>query len=120
MEDLQSLVNTASQHVSNGQIKDAYYLFLTTAQDAIKPLFDVKFIHSSIVSKQQNYDMILCILRTCVDEIERISEYHSTSARKAPPPPLPPKPTSATKPVLPPKPSRPLPIVPGSSYGSGK
>lgn len=118
MEDLQSSVNTASHHFDNGQIKDAYHLFLTTAQSAIKPLFDVKFIHSSIVAKPQNYDSLLCILRTCVDEVERIAEYHSASTRKAPPPPLPPKPTSASKPVLPPKPTRPLPIAPGSSHDS--
>jgi uncharacterized protein with gpF-like domain len=45
MEDPLSSLNTASHHFDNGQIKDAYYLFLNTAQNAIQPFFDVKFVH---------------------------------------------------------------------------
>ncbi|KAG1147204.1 hypothetical protein G6F37_007653 [Rhizopus arrhizus] len=111
MEDPLSSLNTASHHFDNGQIKDAYYLFLNTAQNAIQPFFDVKFVHCSIVSKPQKYDTLLCILRTCLDEIEKIVENHSISTNKAPPP-LPPKPSTSSKPVLPPKPTRPLPVAP--------
>ncbi|KAG1343226.1 hypothetical protein G6F62_004855 [Rhizopus arrhizus] len=111
MEDLQLSFSTASRHFDNGQTKDAYHLYLTTAQNAIRPLFDIKFIHSSIVSKPQHYDTLLCMLRNCVDEVERIVEYHSISTRKAPPPPLPPKPSTSNKPVLSPKRIRPLPIA---------
>ncbi|RCH84532.1 hypothetical protein CU097_004024 [Rhizopus azygosporus] len=115
MEDPQSLLTTASHHFENGQIKDAYQSFLTTAQNAIKPLFDVKFVHCSIVSKPQNHEALLCILRTCIDQIEKIIEHHSISSNKSSPypPPLPPKPSASnSKPVLPPKPTRPLPTMP--------
>lgn len=114
-------------------------MYLTTAQNAIRPLFDIKFIHSckvhpiklrtflfneasslAIVSKPQHYDTFLCMLRTCVDEIERIVEYHSVSTRKAPPPPLPPKPSASNKPVLSTKRIRPLPIALPLTRNSGK
>ncbi|KAI8889446.1 hypothetical protein K501DRAFT_170838 [Backusella circina FSU 941] len=108
MDDPQSSLTIASRHFDNGQIKDAYSQFLSTAQDAIKPLFDVKFVHSSIVSKPRNYASLLSILHTCIDHIETIIDQHSPYPKMAPP--LPPKPSNVNgKPVLPPKPSAPLP-----------
>ncbi|KAG2205228.1 hypothetical protein INT47_009493 [Mucor saturninus] len=110
MEDPQSSLALASHHFDNGQIKDAYSIFLSTAQSAIKPLFDVKFVHNSIVSKPANSVALLSILHTCVDHIEKIMEYHSPTTKIAPP--LPPKPTHVSKPVLPPKPTSKLPPIP--------
>ncbi|KAI9359426.1 ras guanine nucleotide exchange factor domain-containing protein [Pilaira anomala] len=117
MEDPESSLAIASHHFDNGQIKDAYTTFLSTAQIAMQPLFDVKFVHCSIVSKPQNVSSLLSILHSCVDHIEKIIQYHSPN-HKFTPPPLPPKPTHVTtsKPVLPPKPtstnSKLHPIIP--------
>lgn len=106
MEDPQTSLALASRHFDNGQIKDAYSAFLSTAQNVLKPLFDVKFVHCSIVSKPQNSAVLLSVLHSCVDHIEKIIEYHSPSAAAIkPPPPLPPKPSHVSKPVLPPKPT---------------
>ncbi|KAF1798514.1 ras guanine nucleotide exchange factor domain-containing protein [Mucor lusitanicus] len=106
MEDPQSSLNLAFEHYENGQIKDAYNAFLATAQNAMKPLFDVKFVHCSIVSKPQNSAALLSALHSCLDHIEKIMEYHSPTASASKiAPPLPPKPSHVSKPVLPPKPS---------------
>ncbi|KAI9254712.1 ras guanine nucleotide exchange factor domain-containing protein, partial [Helicostylum pulchrum] len=116
MEDPQSSLATASRHFDNGQIKDAYTTFLSTAQMTMQSLFDVKFVHCSIVSKPQNATALLSILHTCVDHIEKIIEYHSpTSLGTKIAPPLPPKPTHVSKPVLPPKPTSKLPPIPTAS-----
>ncbi|KAI9487123.1 MAG: ras guanine nucleotide exchange factor domain-containing protein [Benjaminiella poitrasii] len=105
MEAIHSSLATASLHFDNGQIKDAYSTFLMTAQSAIKPLFDVKFVHCSIVSKPQNSDDLISVLHSCVDYIDNIIKQHS-AATKTGPPPLPPKPLHVVnKPVLPPKPT---------------
>ncbi|KAK4515592.1 mitochondrial acyl carrier protein [Mucor velutinosus] len=106
MEDPQSSLNLAFEHYENGQIKDAYNGFLATAQNAMKPLFDVKFVHCSIVSKPQNSAALLSVLHSCIDHIGKVIEYHSPTASTSKiAPPLPPKPSHVSKPVLPPKPS---------------
>ncbi|KAI8083561.1 ras guanine nucleotide exchange factor domain-containing protein [Thamnidium elegans] len=116
MEDPQSSLAIASRHFDNGQIKDAYTTFLSTAQMTMQSLFDVKFVHCSIVTKPQNATALLSILHTCVDHIEKIIEYHSpTSLATKIAPPLPPKPTHVSKPVLPPKPTSKLPPIPTAS-----
>ncbi|KAI8643987.1 ras guanine nucleotide exchange factor domain-containing protein [Parasitella parasitica] len=128
MHDPQSSLDLGFEQFENGQIKDAYNAFLATAQYAIKPLFDVKFVHCSIVSKPQNTAVLLSILRSCIDHVEKIMDHHSpTAANKIAPPPLPPKPSHVSKPVLPPKPSTacltkaipPIPPVKRTLPGSG-
>ncbi|OBZ83764.1 Ras-specific guanine nucleotide-releasing factor RalGPS1 [Choanephora cucurbitarum] len=112
MEDIQSSLAIASHQFDKGQIKDAYSIFLATAQSALQPLFDTKFVRSSVVSKPQDSTALISALHLCLDHIEKILEYHSVSA-KVPPPPIPPKPTLVGKPALPPKPSTvaaPVPI----------
>ncbi|EPB89276.1 hypothetical protein HMPREF1544_03900 [Mucor circinelloides 1006PhL] len=121
MEDPQSSLDLACEHYENGQIKDAYNAFLATAQIAMKPLFDIKFVHCSIVSKPQNSAALLSVLHSCIDHIEKIIEYHSPTASTSKiAPPLPPKPSHVSKPVLPPKPpttttNRATPPIPSSA-----
>ncbi|KAI8386871.1 ras guanine nucleotide exchange factor domain-containing protein [Blakeslea trispora] len=119
MEDIQSSLSVASQHFDHGQIKDAYSIFLTTAQNALQPLFDTKFIHCSVVSKPQNSTALISVLHLCLDHIEKILEHHSVSA-KAPRPPIPPKPMHVSKPTLPPKPLTVTPPVPVPSRSAVK
>ncbi|CEP17989.1 hypothetical protein [Parasitella parasitica] len=128
MQDPQSSLDLGFEQFEKGQIKDAYLTFLATAQYAIKPLFDVKFVHCSIVSKPQNAAALLSILHSCIGHIEKIMEYHTPSvAHKIAPPPLPPKPSHVSKPVLPPKPPTtcltkaipPIPPLKRSSLANG-
>ncbi|KAG0166349.1 Ras-specific guanine nucleotide-releasing factor RalGPS1 [Apophysomyces sp. BC1034] len=115
MDEVQSSLTLAAELEENGQLKDAYMTYLTTAQRTLQSLYGIKFVHSSIVSKPKQYASLLSTTRDCLTHIESIIERHSPSARvpehrtgdsnKAPPP-LPPKPSRIQKPHLPPKPSR--------------
>ncbi|KAI7901893.1 ras guanine nucleotide exchange factor domain-containing protein [Cokeromyces recurvatus] len=112
MEDLYSSLATASLHFNNGQIKDAYTTFLLTTQNALRPLFDVKFVHCSIISKLSHSDDLITILHLCIDSIENIIKQYSTTIptpTKTIPPPLPPKPSHVNKLVLSPKLMTPIP-----------
>ncbi|KAF7727197.1 hypothetical protein EC973_007895 [Apophysomyces ossiformis] len=116
MDDVQSSLTLAAELEDNGQFKDAYMTYLTTAQRSLQSLYDIKFVHSSIVAKPKQYTTLLSTTRTCLTHIESIIERHSPTARipeqrtgdsaKAAPPPLPPKPSRIQKPHLPPKPSK--------------
>ncbi|KAI9271398.1 ras guanine nucleotide exchange factor domain-containing protein [Sporodiniella umbellata] len=107
-------ISTAIQLEKNGQIKDAYFSFISSSQNAIQSLTDIKFVHSSIVSSPKHHFALLSTLKICIDHLEHIIEIHSpkqiskqtTNDSKAPPPPLPPKPLKGQRPLVPPKPAR--------------
>ncbi|KAI7883782.1 ras GEF [Lichtheimia hyalospora FSU 10163] len=124
MENVQSSLALASQLVESGQVKDAYLAYLSLAEQALKSLYDVRFVHSSIVSRPKNYPTSMSTLNTCITHIDTIIEKHTTvpmvaprptttttplmtpssSTPKTAPPPLPPKPSRIQKPSVPPKP----------------
>ncbi|CDH58662.1 hypothetical protein RO3G_06875 [Lichtheimia corymbifera JMRC:FSU:9682] len=124
MENVQSSLALASQLVESGQVKEAYLAYLSLAEQALKSLYDVRFVHSSIVSRPKNYPTSLSTLHTCLSYIDTIIEKHATvpmvaprpnttttplmtpssSTPKTAPPPLPPKPSRIQKPSVPPKP----------------
>ncbi|KAI8377446.1 ras guanine nucleotide exchange factor domain-containing protein [Radiomyces spectabilis] len=130
MEDAQSSFALASQLESKGQVKDAYMTYLSTVQRSLQSLYDVRFVHSSIISKPQQYNALLSTMRNCLTHIETIIEQHSpaspTPPRRVKPvsphhtgdsaskPPLPPKPSRIQKPSIPPKPTRTAPSRPTS------
>ncbi|KAI9491348.1 hypothetical protein BDB00DRAFT_833228 [Zychaea mexicana] len=128
MEDVQSSMLLATQLAEKGQIKDAYMTFLSTTQHSLDSLYEIKFVHSSIVSQPKQYAALISAMRTCLSHIENILETHSPMSptnrifpnsdasssaaaaaaaahSKAPPPPLPPKPSRIQKPSIPPKPA---------------
>ncbi|KAI8081606.1 ras guanine nucleotide exchange factor domain-containing protein [Halteromyces radiatus] len=118
MEEVQSSLTLANQMEEKGQVKDAYFAYLSLAQDSLTFLKDIKFIQSSIISQPKQYSSLITAMRTCLSHMEHIIETHTpgTPARlqpqhtgdsqKFPKPPLPPKPSRIHKPVLPPKPVR--------------
>ncbi|KAI8393768.1 ras guanine nucleotide exchange factor domain-containing protein [Radiomyces spectabilis] len=137
MEDVQSSLAFALEYQQQGQLKDAYMTYLSTAQQALRTFFDVRFVHCSIVSPPPDYHSSLTVIRECLKHLESMLEPHggpTTSVqnrnvvdnaytgvhqvKKIPPPPVPPKPSVVhhIKPVLPPKPMRTNPCRPPSSF----
>ncbi|KAG1467299.1 hypothetical protein G6F56_004483 [Rhizopus delemar] len=106
-------VSSAIQLEKNGNIKDAYFSFISSSQKAVQSLTEIKFVHSSIVSSPKHYIALLSTLKICLSHLEHIIETHSpktipkqtTGDSKGHPPPLPPKP-KIQRPLVPPKPAR--------------
>ncbi|KAI8137088.1 ras guanine nucleotide exchange factor domain-containing protein [Fennellomyces sp. T-0311] len=89
--------------------------YLSAAEHSLQSLHDIKFVHSSIVSQPKQYAALISAMHSCLSHIEVILETHSMNRissasepvhhAKAPPPPLPPKPSRIQKPSIPPKPT---------------
>ncbi|KAI7874898.1 ras GEF [Lichtheimia hyalospora FSU 10163] len=120
MQHVESSLLSATRLEEEGKVKDAYMSFMDITQQALQGLYDIKFIHSSIVSQPKQYTALISAVHTCLTHIEHIIDTHSPSKNqipepivpKSPRPPLPPKPSRIQKPVIPPKPIRPAPSSP--------
>ncbi|KAG1077119.1 hypothetical protein G6F42_025057 [Rhizopus arrhizus] len=119
---------TATQLLEQGKAKDAYAAFLSVVELSTQQLYGVKFVHQTIVSKPQEYDESMALLRSSLDQLEKIAIHKLPGAivatqqhpkSKSPPPPVPPKPTRIhQKPMIPPKPKEIIPkleAVPANS-----
>ncbi|KAL9539925.1 hypothetical protein MBANPS3_009988 [Mucor bainieri] len=117
---------TATQLLEQGKAKDAYAAFLSVVELSTQQLYGVKFVHQTIVSKPQEYDASIALLRSSLDQLEKIAIHKLPGAimatqqhpqqqqqqlkAKSPPPPVPPKPTRIhQKPMIPPKPKEMIP-----------
>lgn len=60
-----------------------------------------------MVSKPLKYEDSLALLRSCLDQLEKIAMQKLPGATKTPPP-VPPKPILPQKPTLPPRPKKPI------------
>ncbi|KAK4515679.1 Astra associated protein 1 Asa1 [Mucor velutinosus] len=100
--------------------QDAYAAFLSVVELSTQQLYGVKFVHQTIVSKPQEYDKSIALLRSSLDQLENIVVHKLPGASmatqqqhlkaKSPPPPVPPKPTKIhQKPMIPPKPKEIMP-----------
>ncbi|KAF1798761.1 ras guanine nucleotide exchange factor domain-containing protein [Mucor lusitanicus] len=114
---------TATQLLEQGKAKDAYAAFLSVVELSTQQLYGVKFVHQTIVSKPQEYDESIALLRSSLDQLEKIAIHKLPGAivatpqqqhpkAKSPPPPVPPKPTRIyQKPTIPPKPKEIVPKI---------
>ncbi|GAA5799677.1 ras guanine nucleotide exchange factor domain-containing protein [Helicostylum pulchrum] len=98
---------SATELLEQGKRKDAYAAFLSVAELSTQQLHGVKFVHQSIVSKPLKYEDSLALLRSCLDQLEKIAMQKLPGATKTPPP-VPPKPILPQKPTLPPRPKKPI------------
>lgn len=123
---------TATQLLEQGKTKDAYAAFLSVVELSTQQLYGVKFVHQTIVSKPQEYDESIALLRSSLDQLEKIAIHklpgaimatqqhpHLHSKAKSPPPPVPPKPTRIyQKPTIPPKPKEIIPKIEATTITS--
>ncbi|CAO3625354.1 unnamed protein product [Mucor fragilis] len=113
----------ATQLLEQGKAKDAYAAFLSVVELSTQQLYGVKFVHQTIVSKPLDYDEAIALLRSSLDQLEKIAIHKLPGAimatqqqqhtkAKSPPPPVPPKPTRIhQKPMIPPKPKEIIPKI---------
>ncbi|KAI8646430.1 ras guanine nucleotide exchange factor domain-containing protein [Parasitella parasitica] len=112
----------ATQLLEQGKAKDAYAAFLSIVELSTQQLYGVKFVHQTIVSKPEEYNQSIALLRSSLDQLEKIAIHKlpgaitninsSLQKVKPPPPPVPPKPSTINgKPTVPPKPSRIIPKI---------
>ncbi|KAI8975974.1 ras guanine nucleotide exchange factor domain-containing protein [Pilobolus umbonatus] len=104
---------TANTLLEEGKIKDAYSAFLSVVELTTQQLYKVKFVHQTIVSKPSHYEDSVALLRSSLEQLEKIATHSLPGAQTTPksksPPPVPPKPT-LQKPAIPPKPRQLPPI----------
>ncbi|KAI8332047.1 ras guanine nucleotide exchange factor domain-containing protein [Chlamydoabsidia padenii] len=113
--DTQLLYTEASYLLENGLTKDAYVKFISAVELSTQQLHGVKFVHQTIVSTPVEYDKLLSIIRSSLNQLEHIVLQTSfTNKNKKStvntPPPLPPKPPVPPKPTISNK--RPVPPLP--------
>lgn len=76
------------------------------------PKIKLFLFHLAVISSPKQYLTLLSSIRTCLTHVEAIITSHSPISRqptgdsKAPPPPVPPKPSRMQKPAVPPKPKQ--------------
>ncbi|KAI7892014.1 ras guanine nucleotide exchange factor domain-containing protein [Mucor mucedo] len=102
----------ATELLEQGKDKDAYAAFLSVVELSTQQLHGVKFVHQTIISKPSQYEDSMALLRSCLDQLEKIAiqklpgAIQSTTKTKSPPP-VPPKPSLIhQKPTIPPRPKK--------------
>lgn len=115
----------ATQLLEQGKDRDAYAAFLSVVESSTQQLHEVKFIHQTIVSKPHQYEDSIALLRSSLDQLEKIAILKLPGAMKAnhtksPPPPVPPKPSTIhQKPTIPPKPKKIITSNDSAAAGTG-
>ncbi|CAG8498026.1 15509_t:CDS:2, partial [Dentiscutata heterogama] len=120
MENIQEILKAATEYLSLGNVKDAYFAYMNALEVASKELNNIKFVNNVVASKPVSYSSLFTISRTCLSYAEDIitkNQTAPTSSRKNPNLNIaiyPPTPQQAEHPLdpqnkappIPPKPTR--------------
>ncbi|KAI8074020.1 hypothetical protein BC940DRAFT_363952 [Gongronella butleri] len=104
----------AAQLLDEGQIKDAYLSFLSVVELSTKQLYGVKFVHHTVVSTPNLYEVAISMIRSSLSHLDEIVVKRSLPFQKSAPHTPETKRDDAfarTKPAVPPKPKT-LPALP--------
>ncbi|CAG8616173.1 13158_t:CDS:2 [Gigaspora margarita] len=118
MDNIQEILKAATEYLSLGNVKDAYFAYMNALEVASKELNNIKFVNNA--SKPVSYSSLFTISRTCLSYAEDIitkNQTAPTSTRKNPNLNIaiyPPTPQQAEHPLdpqnkappIPPKPNR--------------
>ncbi|RIA82652.1 hypothetical protein C1645_787919 [Glomus cerebriforme] len=79
MEDkLQDLMKDATDYFSSGNVKDAYFSYISALNIIAKELNSIKFVNNVVVSKPASLSSLFNLSRTCLSYAEEIIIKHQT------------------------------------------
>ncbi|CAB4377201.1 unnamed protein product [Rhizophagus irregularis] len=79
MEDiLQELLKDATDHLSSGNVKDAYFSYISALNVIAKELNSIKFVNNVVASKPASLSSLFTLSRTCLSYAEDIIVKHQT------------------------------------------
>ncbi|CAG8446250.1 1761_t:CDS:2 [Ambispora leptoticha] len=86
MEEIQQLLETAADNLSSGNVKDAYFSYISALNLASKELQSIKFINNVVTSKPSSINSVFTISRKCLTYAEDIILKHQplSPSRKNP------------------------------------
>ncbi|CAG8510906.1 14091_t:CDS:2, partial [Racocetra persica] len=79
MENIQEILKAATEYLSLGNVKDAYFAYMNALEVASKELNNIKFVNNVVASKPVSYSSLFTISRTCLSYAEDIIVKHQTA-----------------------------------------
>ncbi|CAI2167444.1 17557_t:CDS:2 [Funneliformis geosporum] len=78
MDNIQELLKDATDYLSSGNVKDAYFSYISALDLVTRELHNIKFVNNVVASKPASLSSIFALSRTCLSYAEDIIVKHQT------------------------------------------